>query len=117
VAVAYSNLGSVCLEEKDNACAEAMYREAVRRLDATSANSLNDAVAHSKLGRALLREGRLDEAEREALVGYTYLAKHVTAGDRFLALARKDLAAIYDALHRADEAARYRAELELAAKQ
>jgi hypothetical protein len=94
-----------------------MYREAVRRLDATSANSLNDAVAHSKLGRALLREGRLAEAEREALIGYNYLAKHVTAGDRFLALARKDLAGIYEGMHRAEEAAHYRAELEMAAKQ
>ena len=117
VAVAYSNLGSVCLEEKDNVCAETMYREAVRRLDATSTNSLNDAVAHSKLGRALFREGRLAEAEHEALVGYNYLVKHVTAGDRFLALARKDLAGIYEGMHRSEEAAHYRAELELAARQ
>ena len=116
VAVAYSNLGSVCLEEKNLVCAEKNYREAVSRLDATSANSLNDAVAHSKLGRALLREGRFADAEPEALIGYRYLVKHVTSTDRFLALARKDLASIYDSLHRADEAARYRGELEMAAK-
>ncbi len=114
VAVAYSNLGSVCLEEKNLACAEKNYREAVSRLDATSANSLNDAVAHSKLGRALLREGRFADAESEALIGYSYLVKHVTSADRFLTVSRKDLAAIYDGLHRADEAARYRSELELA---
>ena len=116
VAVAYSNLGSVCLEEKNLACAEKNYREAVSRLDATSANSLNDAVAHSKLGRALLREGRFADAEPEALIGYRYLVKHVTSTDRFLGLARKDLASIYDSLHRVDEAARYRSELEMAAK-
>ena len=117
VAVAYSNLGSVCLEEKNLACAEKNYREAVSRLDATSANSLNDAVAHSKLGRALLREGRFADAEPEALIGYRYLVKHVTSADRFLTVSRKDLAAIYDGLHRVDEAARFRGELEIAAKQ
>ncbi len=117
VAVAYSNLGSVCLEEKNLVCAEKNYREAVSRFDATSANSLNDAVAHSKLGRALLREGRFADAEPEALIGYRYLAKHVTSADRFLTVSRKDLAAIYDGLHRADEAARYRGELEVATKQ
>ena len=116
LAVAYSNLGSVCLEEKNLACAEKNYREAVRRFDATSANSLNDAVAHSKLGRALLREGRFADAETEALIGYRYLVKHVTSADRFLIIARKDLAGIYDGLHRMDEAARYRGELEMAAQ-
>jgi serine/threonine protein kinase/Tfp pilus assembly protein PilF len=116
VAVAYSNLGSVCLEEKNLACAEKMYREAVSRFDKYSANTLNDAVAHLKLGRALLREGRYADAEPEALFGYNYLAKHVTPGDHFLLFARKDLAAIYDGLHNADQAAHFRSELELAAQ-
>ena len=116
VAVAYSNLGSVCLEEKNLACAEKMYREAVSRFDKYSANTLNDAVAHLKLGRALLREGRFAEAEPEALFGYNYLVKKVTSTDHFLLFARKDLAAIYDGLHDAAKAARYRSELELAAQ-
>jgi len=116
VAVAYSNLGSVCLEEKDLACAEQMYREAVSRLDKYSANTLNDAVAHLKLGRALLREGRFADAEPEALIGYNYLVKKVTSTDHFLLFARKDLAAIYDGLNDTAKAARYRSELELAAQ-
>jgi serine/threonine protein kinase/Tfp pilus assembly protein PilF len=116
VAVAYSNLGSVCLEQKNLKCAEEMYREAVRRLDASSANSLNDAVAHLKLGRALLREGRFAEAEPEALFGYSYLVKNVGPNDRFLTFARKDLAAIYDGLHHPDKAAHYRSELAEAAQ-
>jgi eukaryotic-like serine/threonine-protein kinase len=116
VAVAYSNLGSVCLEEKNLACAEQMYREAVSRFDKYSANTLNDAVAHLKLGRALLREGRFKEAEPESLFGYKYLAGKVTPNDRFLATARKDLAAIYDGLHDAANAARYRSEMDLAAQ-
>ena len=116
VAVAYSNLGSVCLEEKNLACAEQMYREAVSRFDKYSANTLNDAVAHLKLGRALLREGRFAAAEPEALFGYNYLVKKVTSTDHFLLFARKDLAAIYDGLHDSDKATRYRSELELAAQ-
>jgi serine/threonine-protein kinase len=116
VAVAYSNLGSVCLEEKNNACAEAMYREAVRRLDVSSANSLNDAVAHLKLGRALLRQGRFNDAEPESLIGYEYLEKQVAPTDRFMVMSRKDMAAISDGLHKTEEAARYRSELEVAAQ-
>ena len=116
VAVAYSNLGSVCLEKKDLPCAEKMYRDAVKRLDASSANSLNDAVAHLKLGRALLREGRFAEAEPESLFGYNDLVKQVGPNDRFLMIARKDLAAIYDGLHNAEKAVRFRSELEAAAQ-
>jgi serine/threonine-protein kinase len=116
VAVAYSNLGSVCLEKKDLPCAEKMYRDAVSRLDASSANSLNDTVAHLKLGRALLREGRFAEAEPESLFGYNGLVKQVGSNDRFLIMVRKDLAAIYDGLHDAAKAARFRSELEAAAQ-
>ena len=116
VAVAYSNLGSVCLEKKDLPCAEKMYRDAVSRLDATSANSLNDTVAHLKLGRALLREGRFAEAEPESLFGYNGLVKQVASNDRFLIIARNDLAAIYDGLHNAEKAASFRTELKAAAQ-
>jgi eukaryotic-like serine/threonine-protein kinase len=116
VAVAYSNLGSVCLEKKDLPCAEKMYRDAVTRLDASSANSLNDTVAHLKLGRALLREDRFAEAEPESLFGYNGLVKQVGPNDRFLKVARTDLAAIYDGLHNAAKAARFRSELEAAAQ-
>jgi serine/threonine-protein kinase len=86
----------------------------VKRLDASSANSLNDAVAHLKLGRALLREGRFAEAEPESLIGYRYLTKQVTPSDRFLKFVRSDLAAIETALHKNADAARYRAELDAA---
>lgn len=111
IAIAYSNLGSVCLDEKDYACAEKNYREAVRRLDASSKDSLNAVVAHLKLGRSLLRQNRFREAEAEDLPAYQYLVTHVAADNGFLRASRKDLAAIYEGLHRSDQAARYRAEL------
>jgi tetratricopeptide (TPR) repeat protein/predicted Ser/Thr protein kinase len=111
IAIAYSNMGSVCLDQKDYACAEKNYREAVRRLDASSKNSVNAVIAHLKLGRSLLRQNRFKDAEGETLPAYQYLVKHVAADNGFLRASRKDLAAIYDGLHRTDQAARYRAEL------
>ena len=113
VAVAYSNLGSVCLEEKNFACSEKMYREAVTRFDTYSPNSLNDAVAHTKLGRVLLREGRFSDAEKETTFGYRYLVKNMTPADRFLTAARKDLVSIYEGLHDGAKAAQITAELNL----
>ncbi|HEX4004813.1 MAG TPA: tetratricopeptide repeat protein [Acidobacteriaceae bacterium] len=111
IAIAYSNLGSVCLDEKDYACAEKNYREAVRRLDASSKDSLNAVIAHLKLGRSLLRQNRFKDAEGETLPAYQYLVQHVAADNGFLRASRKDLAAIYDGLHRSDQAERFRAEL------
>jgi serine/threonine-protein kinase len=116
IAVAYSNLGSVCMAQKDLPCAESMYRNAVSRLLKYAPNTLNDAVAHVKLGRALLREGRFAEAEPESLYGYQFLIKNVSPSDQFLAGARKDLAVDYEALHKPELAARYRAELDQAAQ-
>jgi serine/threonine protein kinase/Tfp pilus assembly protein PilF len=115
VAVAYSNLGSVCLDEKDYACAEKMYREAVRRLDAASSESLSAAIAHLKLGRALLRQNRFAEAEPQTLTAYKYLSRQVSSTDTFLAASRKDLAAIYDGLRDKEKALHYRSELSAAA--
>lgn len=111
IAIAYSNMGSVCLDQKDYACAEKNYREAVSRLDASSKDSVNAVIAHLKLGRSLLRQNRFKDAEGETLPAYQYLVKHVAADNGFLRASRKDLAAIYDGLHRSDQAARYRAEL------
>jgi serine/threonine-protein kinase len=114
IANAISNLGSVCQQQKDYACAEKMYREAVRRFDETSAGSVNDAIAHVKLGRTLLSEKKFKEAETHSLGGYNYLAKNVAPSNVYLNNARKDLAAIYDGLHQQDAAARFRAELSAA---
>ena len=100
IAIAYSNLGSVCLDQKDYPCAEKNYREAVRRLDASSKDSLNAVIAHLKLGRALLRENRFKDAERETLPAYEYLVKHVPADNGFLRASRKDLAAIHDGMEK-----------------
>lgn len=116
IAIGYSNLGSVCMAEKNYACAEKDYREAVRRLDIASPDGLADAIARLKLGRALIKEGRCEAAEPNTLAAYRYLVQHVNPANSYLANARRDLAAIYDALHQPQTAARFRAELDSATK-
>lgn len=116
IAIAWSNLGSVCMAEKDYPCAEKNYREAVRRLDLASPDGLSDAVAHLKLGRALLKENRYADAEPNTLGAYHYLVQHVNPSDSYLANARKDLVAIYDALHQPQTAAHFRSELDSPAR-
>jgi len=111
VAVAYSNLGSVCLGEKDFACAETMYREAIQRFEKISPVSVNTAIAHAKLGRALLRDRRFKEAEPETLGAYRYLVKQMTPANGFLMACRKDLAAIYDGLNEPEKAGHFRSEM------
>jgi serine/threonine-protein kinase len=111
IAIAYSNLGSVCLGEKNYACAEKNYREAVRRFDLASPDALNDAIGHQKLGRTLIKEGRFADAQPHALAAYNYLVKHMNPADTYLANARKDLASIYDGLRDSEKAAHYRSEL------
>jgi eukaryotic-like serine/threonine-protein kinase len=115
IANAISNLGSICQQQKDYACAEKMYREAVRRFDAESPDSVNDAIAHVKLGRTLMSEAKFSDAETQSLGGYKYLIAHVAPGNVYLANARRDLATIYDGLHQPQQAARFRAELASAA--
>ena len=110
IANAISNLGSICQQQKDYACAEKNYREAVRRFDAASPESMNNAIAHVKLGRTLLSEQKYVEAEKNTLTGYNYLVKHAAPNSMYLVSARKDLAAIYDGLHQPQQAARFRAE-------
>lgn len=115
IANAISNLGSICLMQKDYPCAEKYYREAVRRFDTASPGTVNDAIAHVKLGRTLLNEQKFSEAETNSLGGYSYLTQHVSQTNGYLGNARKDLAAIYDGLHQPEKAARFRAELAHAA--
>jgi len=111
IATAISNLGSICQQQKDYACAERNYRDALRRFDAASPDSFSAAVARVKLGRTLLSENKLAEAEIQSLGGYNYLVKHVERENTYLAGVRKDLGAIYDGLQQPQQAARYRAEL------
>jgi tetratricopeptide (TPR) repeat protein len=111
-ALALSNLASVYLAQKDYASAEPMFREVIRRYAETlSPNHQFRAIAQIKLGRALTGEKRYAEAESQTLAGYNALLKQTSPTVSWLESARKDLVTIYEALHQADQAAHFRAEL------
>ncbi len=112
VAIALSNLAYVYMNKKDYPQAEQLFRDVVRRFTETlSADNVNTGIAHIKLGRTLMREGKYSEAEVESGAGYNILMKQANPGSSYVHAARKDLVADYDALKQPDKGARFRAEL------
>ena len=108
VALAYSNLASVYMHRKNYPRAEEMCRKALAIYSsALSGENLNSAVARLRLGRILLREGRLKDAEAESLEGYKYFAAKGSPSDSYLLAARKDLAQIELGLGRPEQGAQY----------
>ena len=116
VAIALSNVAGISYDKKDYPRAEQLFRDVVRRYKETlPADNVNLAIAHIKLGRALLHENRYKDAEPETLAGYEILIKQSSPSTSFIHAARKDLAAEYEALNQPQQAARFRAELAAAA--
>jgi serine/threonine-protein kinase len=115
IGIATSNLASVRTEQQAYPEAERLYRQAIGIYErAQSPTHLNTGIGRIKLGRVLLRQRRHGEAEAELLAGYTILAGQATPSVSWLQAARTDLAAVYDAIGRPGEAAKYRAEFEAA---
>jgi serine/threonine-protein kinase len=113
IATALSNLASVYTARKENARAEPIFREALARyMDTLGPEHSNTAIAHLKLGRALLRQDRFQEAEAETRAGYETLRKQVGPSNNFLRAARKDLTLIYAGLKQPENVRRFEAELE-----
>jgi eukaryotic-like serine/threonine-protein kinase len=111
VAIAVSNLASAYMDFEHYGRAEPLFRDAVQRFtEARSADDLDTGIARIKLGRVLARQGRTGEAERELLAGYEIVSARSEPTVSWLRGARTELAAVYDALGRPDEAQRYRAE-------
>ena len=109
--IATSNLAGVFLARRDHITAEQLFRKAVEIFSAAQApDHLNTGIARVKLGRALLRQGRYADAAVESQAGYDIVAKRAAPTVSWLKTAREDLAVVYEALQRPDEAARYRAE-------
>ncbi len=116
VAIALSNVAGIIYDKKDYPRAEQLFRDVIRRYKETlPADNVNLAIAHIKLGRALLHDNRYKDAEPETLAGYEILIKQSSPSTSFIHAARKDLAAEYDALSQPQQAARFRAELAAAA--
>ena len=116
VAIALSNVAGITYDKKDYPRAEQLFRDVIRRYKETlPADNVNLAIAHIKLGRALLHDNRYKDAEPETLAGYEILIKQSSPSTSFIRAARKDLAAEYEALNKPQQAARFRAELAAAA--
>ena len=111
VGVALSNLASVYLAQGEHTRAEPLFREAIAVLTETqSAGHINVAVAEIRLGRTLVREGRIGR-RRPPCQRDTGLTKKVGSSSMWLRTAREDLAAVFDALNQPEKARVYRAEL------
>jgi len=113
--IALSNLGSVFQKSGADRRSEQCFRQALEAYaGAVPETHLQVGISRIKLGRALLRQKRYAEAERETLAGYRVVVTQVDPQSGFLRAARTDLVATYEALGRQADAARIRAELEAA---
>jgi hypothetical protein len=112
VAIALSNVAYAKLNLKDYPGAETGFRDVVQRfIETLGAANVNTGIAQIKLGRTLLRERRLQEAEEPTLAGYDNLSHQTDPGTSFLQAARKDLVAEYEGLGLLQLSQRYQAEL------
>jgi serine/threonine-protein kinase len=112
IAVAMANRASVYMNSRRYAEAEPIFRDVIARYTrAQGADHLNTGIARIKLGRVLLRQGKVAEAAAQSLAGYEILVKQANPAISFLRAARLDLVAAYDSLGRPERAARFRAEL------
>ncbi len=112
VGIALLNLGEVYLEEKDIPRAERSYRDALARFtEKLPPGHPNTAITQVRLGHTLVLEKQYKEAEGHLLAGYQVLAKQPGPQNSRMQTARKDLAAVYQALNQPDQAKKYQAEL------
>jgi serine/threonine-protein kinase len=113
VGIAWMNLGEVYFVKNQPELGERAYREALASFtEKLPPGHINTAIAHTRLGHALLLEKRYKEAEPELVHGYDLIPKQPNAAlERPLTNVRKDLVALYTALHEPAKAARYQAEL------
>ncbi|HVO97923.1 MAG TPA: serine/threonine-protein kinase [Bryobacteraceae bacterium] len=111
VGIALSNLAGVSMARKQYVRAEDLYQQALQMFTGTlPAGHLNIGIAQIKLGRALLLQQRFREAENELLAGYAILVKQASPSLVHLQNARQDLASVYAALGKPDEAGRFKKE-------
>ena len=108
-AAAMVDLAEVYMKEGQDTRAEQMLRDAVRALVADfPAGDAHIGFAQIIWGRALLREKRYVEAEKQLAAGYEILAKQPHPPTDRLLEARQDLVSVYDALKEPDKAAKFR---------
>lgn len=115
--ISIANRGGVALERGDPKRAETLFRDAMVVYARSLAPShLNFGITRLKLGRALARQARWVDAEREISAGYAILAGQTSPSVSWVQAARKDLVMVYDSLGRAGDAARVRQDLARASR-
>src|SRR5260370_37853530 len=72
------------------------------------ADHQNVGICRVRLGDALAAEHRYTEAETESLGGYQILSSQSSGPQKWLQMARQDLASEYEALHQPEQAAKFR---------
>lgn len=107
---ALDTVASVQLDEGNYADAERLFREAldIYRAKLTPGH-LSIAIAHLKIGRALLRAKQPAQALSSSRLGYDMLAQKTPKPLSWMIPAARDLIAIYDALGQGAEARRFQA--------
>jgi serine/threonine-protein kinase len=109
IGLAESNLGGVYVERKEYARAELLFHDALQIYSKTlPADHQNVGICRVRLGDALAAEHRYTEAEAESLVGYQILSSKSSGPQKWLQMARQDLASEYEALHQPEQAAKFR---------
>jgi len=112
IGVAIGNLAGVYMDTGELEEAERLFREAVRRYGETlPPDHQYQGVMRVKLGRALLRQKRYEEATRETLAGYSIIRNQTEPAEQWIEAACTDLVEAYEALGDSEQAVRYRAEL------
>ncbi len=103
VATTANNFAMLLQARGDFAGAEPMFREALDiRRKALGPSHVLIALSRAGLGRTLLGLGQLDEAEDMLLAAYDVASASKAAPDRFVVFVMQSIAAVYDALHKAD---------------
>ena len=109
VGVALINVGEVYFEEHKLPEAEKYFRETLDRfVDQLPKGHLNIAIAQVKLGKTLVLEHRYQDAESPLVSGYESLSKMKPPPVDRIESTRKDLIAVYEALHERAKEDEYR---------
>jgi serine/threonine-protein kinase len=112
ISVGLANLGSAFLEKGDYVRAEQTMRQAVElSREVLSPTHTNTAIAEIKLGRALVKLQRYDDAIPWLEQGRESLSKQADPSVSWLQRSREDLVVAFDRTGRAAEAERMRAEI------
>ena len=117
IGVALSNLAGVYHDRKQDAEAERIFHDVIRRYrEVLEPDHQLMGIAHVRLGQTLIPQRRYADAERVLLEGSRILQKQASPPPTWMERARTGLVDVYDSLNKQDAAAKFRAELAAARK-